>query len=165
MKKISLVLILFSFSLLVGCTLGNTPTSRVEAKLSDYQMLKDNVGISYTDLTTDTTLSQEIKEGYEKAIKNQYRNMSYEIKEEVIDGDTATVTVEIEVMNYKYIIDRIDASSYEATRYHELILDGLDTTKDMVIYTVDFSLTKGEDDNWSVDELSSEIREKLLGIY
>ena len=165
MKKISLILIIFSFSLLVGCTLGNTPTSRVEAKLSDYQMLEDNISISYTDLIQSNGINQDMKDDYEAAIKKQYKNMSYEIKEEVIDGDIARVTVEIEVMNYKEAFAKYDASDYEASKYHELVLDELENTKEMVTYTVDFTLTKDDNDNWSVDYLTDEIKNKLLGIY
>lgn len=162
MKKI--ILILFSFSLLVGCSLGNTPTSRVENYLSKYQMLDQDITINYTDLTTDTNLSQDLKDDYEEVIQKQYKNLSYEVKEEAIDGDTAVVTVQIEVMNYKQAIAKYNQAEYETTKYHELVLDELNTTKEMVTYTINFTLTKQQNDNWVVDNLTKENKEKLLGI-
>ena len=43
-------------------------------------------------------------------MKKQYKDMTYTIKDEVIDGDTATVTTEIEVYDY-YKINK-DAEDY-----------------------------------------------------
>lgn len=100
MKK-KILMIILCFVVLVGCELSNNPTSKTEAFLLDYQMLKDNISINYTDLIEDTNVSTDIKEGYKDLIKKQYRNLSYEIKEEIIDGDIATVTTEIKVMDYK----------------------------------------------------------------
>lgn len=151
--------------MLVGCTLGNTPTARVEDLLSKYQMLDKSITISYTSLTTDTNLSQDTINRYEDAIEKQYRDLSYEVKEEVIDGNTATVTIQIEVMNYKAAIDKYDKNDYETAKYHELVLDSIESTKEMVTYTLDITLTKDDNDNWNVDDLTTENRNKLLGIY
>ena len=164
MKKIFLIIIIFSFTILVGCSLGNTPTSRVEDFLSKHQMLDNDISISYTNLTTDTNLSQNIKDRYRTAIIKQYRNLSYEVKEEEIDGNKSTVTIQIEVMNYRKAIDKYNKTDYEAEKYHELVLDELENTKEMITYTIDFNLTKFENDTWTVDDLSFEDKEKLLGI-
>lgn len=163
MKKI--ILIIFSLNMLVGCSLGNTPTSRVEDMLTNYQMNKDIIDISYTNLTTDTNLNQDIRKGYEDAIAKQYRNLSYEVKDEVIDGDSAIVTIEIEVMNYKNAIDKYDKNAYEVNKYHELILNEMKESKEMITYTLDITLTKNKNDTWKVDDLTMENRNKLLGIY
>ena len=164
MKKIILTLIIFSFTLLVGCTLGNTPTSRVEDFLSKHQMLDDDIAIDYTDLTNDAGIDQDLKTRYEEAIQHQYQDMTYEVKEEAIDGETATVTVQIEVMNYKQAFAKYNKNDYELKKYHELVLDELENTKEMITYTIDFTLTKNDDDTWTVDELSTEDKQKLLGI-
>ena len=163
MKK--LFLVIFSFTMLVGCTLGNTPTSRVEDMLTNYQMVTDNIDISYTYLTDDNNLNQDIRDDYEEAIRKQYKNLSYEVKEEVIDGDKAIVTIEVEVMNYKNAIDKYDKSSYEINKYHELVLEQIKNSKEMVTYTLDISLTKDNNDTWKLDNLTEENRDKLLGIY
>lgn len=163
MKKI--LLIIFSFTMLVGCSLGNTPTSRVEDMLTRYQMVNDDIDTSYTNLTNDTNLNQDIRDGYEDAIKMQYKKLSYEVKDEVIDGDNANVTIEIEVMNYKSAIDKYNRADYEVNKYHELILDEMKRTKEMVTYTLDITLTKDKNDTWNIDNLNIENRNKLLGIY
>lgn len=163
MKKI--LLIICSFTILVGCSLGNTPTSRVEDMLTRYQMVDDDIDTSYTNLTTDTNLGQNIRNGYEDAIKMQYKKLSYEVKDEVIDGDNAIVTIEVEVMNYKNAINKYNKTDYEINKYHELILDEIKKTKEMITYTLDISLTKDKNDTWNIDNLNMENKNKLLGIY
>lgn len=163
MKKILLIII--SLYLLVGCTLGNTPTARIEELLSNYQMNKNNIIVSYNDLTPDTNLSNTTIKAYEDAIRKQYRDMSYEVKDEKIDGETAVVTIEIEVINYGEAINKFDKSNYESNRYHELITKELESTKEMITYTLDITLTKDNKGTWVVDELSRENKDKLLGIY
>ena len=162
MKKIFLIVI--GIIILSGCALGNTPTSRVEAMFSDYQMLNDNIDVSYTSLTIDPNLDNNLINRYEKVIEKQYRDFSYEIKEEEIDGDTAIVTAQIELMNYKKAIDKYNKSDYELSKYHDLVLKELEKTKEMVTYTLEITLVKNNED-WVVDELSSENKDKLLGIY
>lgn len=164
MKKIFLIVVIFSLSMLTGCSLGNTPTAQVEDFLSKYQMLDDDISVSYTNMTTDTNLSQDTKERYEDVIREQYRNLSYEVKEESIDGETATVTVQIEVIDYKKIISKYNKNDYEIEEYHNLILDDLEDGKEKITYTIEFMLTKGTDDKWQVNDLSPTDREKLLGI-
>lgn len=162
MKKIFLIVI--GVIILSGCSLGNTPTSRVESLFSDYQMLNNNIDVSYTYLTIDPNLDNNIINRYEKVIEKQYRGFSYEIKDEEIDGDAAVVTVQIEVMNYKNAIDKYDKGDYELAKYHDLVLNELEKTREMVTYTLEITLTKNNDD-WVVDDLSIENRDKLLGIY
>ena len=163
MKKI--FLIIFCFTMLVGCTLGNTPTSRVEDVLTNYQMNKDNINVSYTELTNDNNLSSNIIKDYEDAIRKQYRNLSYEVKDEVIDGNSAIVTIEIEVMNYKKTINKYNKGDYDINKYHKLIINELNKTKEKVTYTLDISLTKDNNDTWKIEDLSLENKNKLLGIY
>ena len=163
MKKI--ILTIFCFTMLVGCTLGNTPTSKVEDMLTNYQMNKDNIDISYTSLITDNILSSNLIKEYEDAIRKQYRNLSYEVKDEVIDGNSAIVTIEVEVINYKDAINKYNKEDYDTNKYHELIIKELNKTKEMVTYTLDISLSKDNNDTWQVDDLSLENKDKILGIY
>ena len=97
MKKILLIIILLA----TACNLNNTPTSKIEELFSKYQSLNKEIKIDYKDLVGNKDISEEHQKKIEKLIKKQYQNLSYEIKEEAIDGDTATVTAEIEVLNYK----------------------------------------------------------------
>ena len=150
---------------MVGCSLGNTPTSKTEDLLSRYQMLDNSINVSYTNLTTDTNLNQDIIKKYEKVIEKQYRNLSYEVKDEVIDGENATVTIEVEVMNYKDVINKYNKIDYDVNEYHKMITNDLDSAKDTVTYTLDITLTKDNTDTWNIDSLSTENKSKLLGIY
>lgn len=163
MKKFSLISI-FLILLLVGCTLGNTPTSRVEDLLLNYQMLDNSINIDYITLMGDD-LSLDLRSDYEEVIRKQYKNMSYEIKDEEIDGDYSLVTVEIEVMDYKKAIGMYDRGNYDLVRYQELVLEELKNTKEMVTYTIEFELTKDDEGIWTVNDLGSDINNKLLGIY
>ena len=61
-------------------------------------------------IDTDSLMDDNQKSTYSDIMKKQYKDMTYKIKDEVIDGDTATVTAEIEVYDY-YKINK-DAENY-----------------------------------------------------
>lgn len=162
-KKIYLFLATFII-FLTGCELSNNPNSKVEELLGNYQRLDNTINISYTDLITDINLTDNQKERYTKIIEEQYENMSYEIKNEEIDGEEAIITTQIEVKNYKDIINKYNINNYEQEEYHNLILDDLESTKEIVTYTIEFKVTKINDE-WKLNELDQEQKQKLLGIY
>lgn len=164
MKNVILIITILCFWLLIGCELSNNPTSKTEDFLSDYQMLEDNILINYTDLIEETNVSTEIQEIYKELIKKQYRNLSYEIKEETIDGDTAIVATEIKVMDYKKIFDKYSKTNYSIEEYHKLVIEDLKKTTEMVTYTIDFKVVKDEYRNWNIQDLKEEDRLKLLGM-
>ena len=162
MKKILYILVLTI--LLAGCNLGNTPTAKTEDLLTRYQSLDKSIKISSNDLIKENNLSEKYIQEYEKLIKKQYENLSYEVKEEVIDGDSATVTTEIEVLDYKDILTKynIDINTDE---YHNKLIKELKKTNKKITYTIDFTLTKNDKDKWELDELTIEQKDKLLGIF
>lgn len=162
-KKIFLFLTAFII-FLTGCELSNNPNSKVEELLGNYQRLDNTINITYTDLTDETNLTDEQKERYTKLIEDQYEDMSYEIKEEEIDGDTAIITTQIEVKNYKDVINKYAINNYETEEYHNLLLDDLENTKELVTYTIEFKVTKINDE-WTINELDTEQKQKLLGMY
>ena len=51
-------------------------------------------------------MTEEEKLEYKKLLEKQYQNLSYKIKKEIIAKDTATVDVEIEVLDYKNAINK-----------------------------------------------------------
>ena len=100
MKKI--LIVLFLFLLLTGCSMGtNTPTDSVEKFLGKYQSMDSEV-LAQLDkvVSDDDTMNDNQKKDYQSLMEKQYQNLSYKIKDEKIDGDTATVLVEIEVYDY-----------------------------------------------------------------
>lgn len=165
MKKYILTFIIFICALLLeGCTIANTPTAKTEELLSNYQRLDKKININYYDLSIDRNLSEQVQKEYIKLIKDQYQNLSYEIKEEIIDGNTATITTSIKVKDFKKIINNYNKNEYTTEEYHNLIIDDLKDAKDKVTYTIDFTLIKDSEGNWNIDDLTNEMKEKLLGI-
>ena len=154
--KVVLILILFVLS---GCNLNNNPTSKVEELLSNYQGLNKNIVYDYKVFTNQEEVDSSLEKKYIDVIKNQYQNMTYEIKEETIDGNYATITTEIEVKDFTNIIN-----NYGTITNHEEYLKKLNNQKDKVTYTVDFTVTK-KDNTWVLDALTEEVQKKLLGIY
>lgn len=174
MKKI-LIVIMFML-LLSGCSLGvdmtNTPTRQVEAYLDSYQKLDDNVLNDLDTLIEDTEYTIEQKAQYREIMKKHYSNLSYEIKNETIDGDKATVETEIEVNDYSHVLseeikkeDYQDAEgNYDPVKYFDYQLDKIEASTAKVKYTIIFNLTK-KDNNWVIDSLDEESMEKIHGIY
>ena len=108
MKK--LLLIMFCLIYVVGCAnLMNTPTKKVEYLLSKYQKNDEDVLNQLNDtLISDTILDDNQKDRYNSIMKRQYRDLTYKVKNEAIDGNTAIVEVEIEVYDYNKTIKEIE---------------------------------------------------------
>lgn len=106
MKKI--VAICLGLLLLVGCSnTMNTPSKKVEEFLGKYQKLDDDV-LTQLDVVmdNDTEMNDDQKKDYRALMEKQYQNLSYKITDEKIDGDTATVDVEIEVFDYATSVNK-----------------------------------------------------------
>ncbi len=153
MKKIIYIFIVII--LLTACNLNNTPTSKVEELLSKYQSLNKQLEINTNEFSNIITIENINNEDIDELIEKQNKNMTYEIKNEEIDGDNATVTTEIEVYNYKDVINNNNNKD---------IIKELNKTKERITYTIDFTLTKNEKEKWKLDELTEEQKYKLLGI-
>ena len=164
LKKIILLLCVCLF-IITGCELNNNPTSKTEELLGNYQGLDKNITYNEQDLINEEVDNNEIKEQYIKIIKKQYRNLEYEIKEETIDGDRATITTEIEVVDYKKVLNQYINNTVKTDTIHKEIIKKLNNAKEKVTYTIDFTVTKDKKGNWEMDNLTKEQKEKLLGIY
>lgn len=168
MKKIILVSIFLL--LLVGCSLSNSPTSKVEDLLSKYQMLDKDIEEGINNVVEEETLTPSQGARYKDLIEKQYKNLSYEIKDERYDGNSATITVEIEVLDYKKAINEVSSSylqrdDYTVEEYNSAKLDALEKVKDKVLYTIDFEVNKDANGNWRLASLSNETIKKILGMY
>ena len=102
MKKrliyLSCILIVIFLS---GCSMDNTPTKKVENFLNNYTSQNDTVLNQLKDMIdSDTMMDENQRNTYSDIMKRQYKDMTYEIKDETINGDNATVTAEIEVYDY-----------------------------------------------------------------
>ena len=175
-----ILLIVGSIILITGCetNLMNTPTKRVETMLNNYITLNSDVLDDLDEtIVADTSMTDTQKNEYRDIIKKLYQNMSYEIKDETIDGDLATVEVEIEVYNYKKIID--DANTYlqnnqtefltsentiDTAKFNDYKLSELKKAKETVTYTLNLTL-KNVDGTWVLDDLTDTEISKIHGMY
>ena len=170
MKKIILlgVTIITLLTILVGCSLSNTPTSKVEELFSKYQRLDTDISDEIDTLLSTETLTNDQKDRYRKLIENQYRNLTYEIKDEKIDGDIAVVTTQIEVLDYRKEISELNTevgNDYDILEYNNKKLDKLEEVKDKVAYTIEINVVKDDDGNWKLSNLSSNDIKKIQGMY
>lgn len=220
MKKL---LITFSLILILvtGCgTKMGTPTAKVEEFLGKYQSMDSEV-LTQLDsvIATDSAMSDNQKKEYKSLMEKQYQNLSYKIKSEEIDGDNASVDVEIEVYDYATSItksknyynehrdefmenDTDNSQSNEETKENDketdesgeiiggVVEDAADSIGDAVEdmleksekfidykikqlkdvtdkakYDITFYLSKDENDEWILDDISDIDRQKLHGLY
>lgn len=179
MKKI--LVAFFMVILLCGCdnNLMNTPTKRVETLMSNYVTLDQDVLDDLdTILLQETIMNSEQKDRYRDILKKQYQHLSYEIKNETIDGDNAVVEVEIEVYDYNKVINEAktylnnnqeefmleDNSNTDVSKFNDYKLDMLEKAKDKVTYTLNLTLRK-VDDKWILDDLTDTEISKIHGLY
>jgi len=168
MKRLLLVLIISLF--IIGCDkMGSTPISKVENLLNQYQTLDNNITSEIENVIDDDNLSNEQKNRYRKIIEKQYKNLTYEIKDDIIDKDTAIVTVSIEVLNYKEAIDKLNLElhnqDYNMSEYTRQKLDKLEEVDEKVMYTMDFNLNLNEDEEWKLEPLTNVQKKKMQGMY
>ena len=176
MKK---ALCLLLVVMLVGCDLFiSSPTKRVEHFLNNYQSLNSEV-ISQLDYKIDNQelLTEDLKALYKDIMQRQYKDLTYVIKDEKIDGNKAIVTVEVEVYNYskvmkeaddylitnqKYFAD--DKGNTDNDKFINYKLNKMKEVKDKIKYTLEFYLTK-TDKEWTLDDIDETSRQKIHGIY
>ena len=165
MKKIFLLAVPILF--LVGCTMANTPTAKVEELLMKYQKLDNDISGGIDSVIAEQNLTDDHQERYRKLLEKQYKNLSYEVKNEAIDGTNATVTVEIEVLDYRKVVADLtfDSTIYTKDSFDEEKLNRLESVSDKVTYTLELSLTKDVDGIWHLNALTNEQTKKLEGMY
>ena len=126
--------------LLSGCTMDNTPTKKVENFLDNYTSGSDTVLNQLKEMVdSDSMMDDNQRNTYSDIMKRQYKDMTYEIKDETINGDNATVTAEIEV--YDYYKANKDAETYYNNNPDEFKSDDneglVDKVKDAALDAVD----------------------------
>ena len=175
MKKIILTLMLL---FLMGCSLSNTPTKKVEAFFKKYQTLdKDVLTDLDSVLSTKVNFDENQKEEYRNIMKKHYQNLVYEIKDEKLDGDEAIVTVEITVTDFNKVFDEAseylishpdefndENGNYDISKYIDYQINRLKETKEKTKYTLDIPLTMINDE-WTVNKLDNDTLNKINGIY
>ena len=152
---------------LVGCEMGNTPTAKVEDLFMKYQKLDNDIDVGINEVLVDQSMSEAQKERYREILEKQYKNLSYEVLEELVDGDNATVMVEVEVIDYKRSINDLvfDNTVQTKEQYDDEKLNRLENAKDKVTYTLELGLTKDEEGMWRLNALTNEDIKKIQGMY
>lgn len=177
MKKI--LLLITTILLLAGCeSVMNNPTKRVEVFLNKYQTMDEEVLSQLDDtLNNDRTLTTTQKKDYKDMMKKQYQNLTYTIKDEEVDGDTATVKVEIEVYDFNKAMNEADSyllenqdefidenNKVDNKKFMDYKIKQMKNTNEKVKYTIEFNLTKN-DNTWTLDNVDEITRQKIHGIY
>ena len=106
-------LLLVFFLFLTACSLGNTPTSKVESMLYKYQTLDNDIKKDIDATLNTTDLNEEQYKKYKKLLEKQYQNLTYDVKEESIDNDVATITVEIKVLDSDFTCTKNENGNWE----------------------------------------------------
>jgi PBP1b-binding outer membrane lipoprotein LpoB len=174
------LIILVSLLFLAGCALTSSsasPKKAVEDMLGKYQSLDAVVIDQLDDVIAAQNFTTKQKGDYETLMRKQYQNMTYVVKEETIDGNTAIVAVEIEV--YDFATSNKESETYFSenpdkflgnnnqtsdTLYQDYKIKQLQKVTDRIKYTLDLSLTK-TDNEWKLDDLSDMERQKIHGLY
>lgn len=178
MKKILLGIL--SIILLSGCgeKMFNTPTKKVEMFFQNYQTLsKDVIEQLNKVVNEEENFNADQRLAYKELMKKHYQELKYEIKDEKIDGDKATVTVEIGVTDYskalkeadKYLENNKsefydDKGVYDAFMFTTYRIEELKKVKDKVKFTLNMNLSK-VDDEWQLDKISDIDEQKINGVY
>ena len=179
MKKFGLVV----FSLLLmtlGCeNIMNTPTKKVEEFLNKYQR-NDSEVISQLDAVVNDggySFNETQSNSYKELMKKQYKDLTYIIKEEMIDGNNATVTVEIEVYDFNKTLNdtenyyisnpdefKTESGEADTSKYIEYKLSELQKVTDRIKYTLNLTLSK-QNKEWIMNNITETDRQKIHGIY
>lgn len=181
MKKV--LTFLLAVILLTGCSCSmkvtkSTPTKKVEEFFNNYQTLNEDVLKQLKQVVNgEETFTEAQKETYTDIMKKHYQGLTYEIKNEVINGDSAVVTTEITVKDHSKALKESEAyllehpeefndekGNYSASIYNEYVLKKLKESDEKVTYTLDLTLTKVNDE-WKLDDLSSTDESKIQGTY
>lgn len=180
-NKQKIIILLFTLMICItGCNtnLNNTPTKQAEIFLGKYQTLHNDV-LSDLDkvVAEEVSFSGDQRDTYRSIMKKHYQELEYEIKDERIDADKATVTVQIEVDDYSKIKENANAKllespeefndengNYNHTKFMDYQLKQMKNTKDRVKYTLELTFTK-KDKKWVIDKLNNDDMDKINGVY
>lgn len=176
MKKI-IVLFMMIMSLF-GCNLSNTPTNEVEKYLDNFKKPSDDVLLDVDNVVSGEDLNSENKETYKKVLLRQYENMKYDVVDENIDGNNATVKVNVTVFDYyktsenanTYMNEHVDEFNdvngvFDNNLFNTYRLGELLKTNDVTTHEITFYLKKDTNGNWVLENPNKETLEKLNGFY
>lgn len=176
LRKITIAVLALTMIFAFGaCTKSNTPTVVVEKQM---QQIKDEQSeTELSSLVSDASIAKKYKKQYQKLLE-KIQDFDYEVTDEKIDGDSATVTVKITTYDfgkaYQEMYEQISkdaaagkiSSSTDTTNYiYKLMFSKMNGLKDKD-YTkkVKVKCTKDDDGTWDTNILDdSSIEDAILG--
>lgn len=163
MKNIVKIIFVGMLLLLVaGC--GNnmsTPTNKVEEFLGKYQSMDEDVLVQLDQvIAKDDTMNDDQKDKYKSLMEKQYQNLSYKIENEDLEGDSATVDVEIEVLDYATTVSKAqeyynDHKDEIEEKYKEKKEDNDNVVEDAVDDTLQAAEESAAYINYKLEELET----------
>lgn len=174
MKKF--LIITLTVLLLSACSLSSSPSNKVKSFLNGYINLNEDVKADLDTKVISENLSEEAQDIYNDVLTRQYQNIKYEIKDEKIDGDKATVKVKLTVYDL-YKIDKdavnymnnnpnefMENNIYSENKFNIYRLNQMLKTNETVSYEVDFYLDN-KDGEWVIESPDRMVLEKIHGLY
>ena len=187
MKKILIGLMVFFLS---ACTLMGavTPKQKVSEFLDKYKNQDSEILTQLDETINSEYTNDDYRSRYRTLMTNQYKNLDYKIKDEIIEDDNAVVEAEITVYDYasairnsndylntnpnESVLDNNDTetkkddnmTTYDEDKFIDYRLKQMENISDTVTYTIEFTLTKVNGE-WQMDALSNADIEKIHGIY
>lgn len=178
MKKI--LVVLCAILLFTGCSCSmndNKPEEAVETFYERYRAKDDNIITQLKETIQNEDLTDENKKDYQELMEKQYDQFAYVIKDIKEKDDTATVTTEVTVLNYRSAVLKAeeelkknpekfndDEGNFSEKKYMDYKIEKMQEVNDTTTHTIDLSLTK-EAGMWKVEQLSSDDISKLHGLY
>ena len=176
MKKILVIIMVLILS---ACTLNleSGPKEIVKEFLDKYKKQDEKV-LSDLDSSITSIYTGKYKQRYKDLMIKQYKNMDYKITDEIIEDNSAVVTVEIIVYDYSKTLEYVNnyvkehkekflkesSSEIDNNKYLDYKLGELEKVVDKKSYIINFSLIKEKND-WIIDNLDKTDIEKIHGIY
>lgn len=178
-KYIRLLFVVIFIFIMSGCgNITDTPSSKVENFMSKYQRLDSEVLLQLDNVvSSNNELTDDQKEDYRGLMERQYQDLSYKIKDEKINGENATVIVEVEVYDYRNSINKSEAyyeqnkkdfqkedGTLDLKKYWDYKIKEMKIVDDRVKQEITFTFHK-DDGKWILEDLSDLDRDKIHGLY
>ncbi len=176
----TILVVICALLLFTGCSCAlndNKPEEAVETFFEKYRAKDDNIMTQLKETIENEDLTDNSKEKYQELMEKQYDQFAYVIKDTKEEDNSAIVTVELTVLNYRSAILEAeeelknnpskfndDEGKFSEEKYMDYKIEKMSKVNDTTTHTIDLSLTK-ENGMWTVEQLSSDDISKLHGLY
>ena len=148
---------------LVGCTNKSSKEAVIEY-LEKYRNFTAEIEESLMKDLESVNWTKEQKEKYILLMKKQFVNLKYKIKEEIYNGEEATVLVDITVYNYHNSKREALKEQDESQNYIDKVLEKMNNETHTIKYTLVFK-TNYKEGIWVLEQPSEETLKKIEGVY